>query len=133
MGFASESAGSPPPKCARPGVRDERPGHRLDETGSRQRPFGRPDALLQRGQHRRRHALMFAREGPRRHAVEAGDAHDLLDEIGFAFNIRPPGRNLDDEAIAVARRAAEFEAKIFENPGHFGRVEFAARSAAPLR
>ena len=66
---------------------------------------------------------MFARERPRRHAIEAGDADDLLDEISLAFDVRPPRRNLDDEAIAVAGRTAKLEAEMLKDSGHFGRFK----------
>ena len=38
----------------------------------------------------------------RRHLVEAGDAHDLLDEIGCAVDVRPPARRRHLHGCALA-------------------------------
>ena len=44
---------------------------------------------------------VVAAERLRRDVVDAMDAHDLLDEIGLAVDIRPPGRHCDiDESPA---------------------------------
>src|SRR6185503_15981081 len=78
--------------------RQERPGDRLVEAAHRQRSPGLDHPLLQRIEHR-----TGDRMGPRhRHqwyAVEADNAADLLDEIGFAKNVGAPGWNGTGEAI----------------------------------
>ena len=85
-------------------LRDERPGHRLVEPERGQRPLGGAGALLQQRQHRRRHAGREPRQRRRGDAVEAGDADDLLDDIGLAVDVGPPVR---DDRLPVVEPEAE--------------------------
>ena len=55
------------------------------------------------------------RQGLRLDAVDAGDADDLLDEVGLALDVRPPGRRRDLHAVAGAGDA---EAELLED--HLG-------------
>ena len=83
---------------------DERPCHGFAQAQRRQRALGEPGALLQRRQHRRRHAFVGARQRGGGHAVEAGDADDLLDNVGLAFDVGPPARH---DRLAVLELEAE--------------------------
>ena len=90
---------------------DERPGDRFAQAERRQRALGRAGALLQQRQHGARHARVEPRQRRRRHAVEAGDAHDLLDDVGLAVDVGAPvGHDrlavLDVEAEAGENRLA---------------------------
>ena len=58
-------------------------------------------APLHLGQHRARDAVP-ARHRRRRHVVEAGDAHDLLDDIGRAMHVGPPCRHRHLDRLALA-------------------------------
>ena len=102
IGLASASAGAPPPNASATGLRDEGPRHRLDQTARRQRALGAAGAGLDQRQHRPRDVIGF-RQRRRGHAVDAEDAHDFLDEIGLAFDIRPPGRHPDRQRRRGAR------------------------------
>ncbi len=64
---------------------------------------------------------ILARQRLRRDAIDAGDAQNLLDDVGLAFDIRPPGRHVDHDKIAVARQARGTEAEMLQNGGHFRR------------
>ena len=59
--------------------------------------------ILQRGQHGLARRVA-ARERSQRHAVDARDAHDLLDDIGLAFDVGAPGRHGDLHASRRRRR-----------------------------
>ena len=62
-------------------------------------------------------------ERRRRHAVDADDAHDLLDDVGLALDVRPPRRHRDLHALALRRRRRSRAA----------RARAASRSAATSR
>jgi hypothetical protein len=70
-------------------VADERPGDGLDQSAAAKRALGLAGAHLQRGEHRLARALA-ALERRERHAVDAEDAHDLLDDVGLALDIAAP-------------------------------------------
>ena len=72
---------------------DERPGHRLAQAERGERALGEAGALLQQRQNRPRHARVEPRQRRRRHAVEADDAHDLLDDVGLALDVGAPVGN----------------------------------------
>lgn len=76
-------------------VRNEGPCHGFDEAARRERALGDTRALLQHGEHRLDDLALDARQRRRGHAIEAGDADDLLDEIGLAADIGTPGRGCD--------------------------------------
>ena len=68
---------------------DERPRYGLDHRASRERALGLAVAHLQRREDRLARVLATW-ERHRRHLVDADDAHDLLDDVGFALDIGPP-------------------------------------------
>ena len=72
-------------------MRDERPGHRLDEAAHAERAPRLAGADLQRREHRLARGFA-ALERRQRHGVDADDAHDLLDEVGGAVHVGAPGR-----------------------------------------
>ena len=55
--------------------------------------------------------------GVERHAVDTDDAHDLLDDVGLALDVRPPRRDRDLHGLA---RAGDEEAEMAEHALHFG-------------
>ena len=79
-----------------------------------ERALGLAGAPLQRRQDRRGDRVRRARQRARQHALKAGDAHDLLDEIGLALDVGAPGRHLDRERVGVASGAREREAERLE-------------------
>ena len=91
---------------------DERPSHRFDQIARAERALGFAGAQLDRREHRlaRRFAAVERR---RRHAVHADDAHDFLDDVGFALHIGAPRRHrgLDAFALAGRPRSRGFQAR----------------------
>ena len=87
---------------------DEGPGDRLHHAARGERPARERHALLREREHGLQHRRLEAREGRRGHPVEPADARDLLDEIGLAFDVRPPGGR-DDFREAIFRAEAEAE------------------------
>ena len=77
-------------RTASPAEGDEGPRDRLDQSARGEQPARAALALLRFGQHWPRDAG-GARHRRRRHAVEPGDAHDLLDEVGGTVNVGTPG------------------------------------------
>ena len=63
-----------------------------DEPARRKHTARQAHARLAFGQHAAGHAGTRAACGVGRHIVEAGDADDLLDQIGGAMNVGPPAR-----------------------------------------
>ncbi len=53
------------------------------------------------GEHRLARRSPTLGSGVERDAVDAGDADDLLDEIGLAVDVRPPGRRRDLDAAPL--------------------------------
>ena len=111
IGLASASAGAPPPNNSAFGfaMNDQVTASRRPSAAKR--ALGGAGALLQQRQHRRRHARVEPRQRRRRHAVEADDAHDLLDDVGLAVDVGAPVGNdrlavLDGEAEAGENRFA---------------------------
>ena len=86
-------------------LRDERPGDRLAQRKRGQRALGEPRALLHERQHRFGHAVVEPRQGRGRRAVDAGDAQNLLDDVGLDLDVRPPRRD-NDRSIADAEAEA---------------------------
>ncbi len=108
--------------------RHERKGDRLDEPTRRERAAHEADATLHRRQGRPRQGRL-ACEGHRRDRIVAVNAQDLLDEVGLAFDIAPPGRR-GDHGRAVALVDAEAE-RLEEAPLLGGRhVDAAERGDA---
>ena len=66
-------------------------------------------------------------ERRRRHAVDAEDAHHLLDDIGLALDVGPPRRHRDLHALALA---GDEEAEAFEHAAHLGERHGRARPGA---
>ena len=96
------------------GLCNERPGHRLDHAARPERALGGAGALLDRGEHRlARRVAAFERR--HRHLVNADNAHDLLDDIGLAVHVGPPGGHRDLHHRAAA---GDHEAEMAENPFH---------------
>ena len=93
IGLASASDGAPPPNSSAAGLGDERPGDRLAQRERGERALGEPRALLQQRQHRLRHAVVEPGQGRGRRAIDAGDAQNLLDDVGLHLDVRPPRRN----------------------------------------
>ena len=135
IGLASASSGLPPPNNSAAGLamNDHVTASRRPSADSAR--LADPGALLQRRQHRRRHAFVQARQRRRRHAVEAGDADDLLDDVGLALDVGPPARH---DRLAVVKLEAEPRKDRFafalrdvdaEQPLHFavGEVDRALR------
>ena len=91
IGLASASAGEPPPNSSAARLGDERPGHRLARAERGERALGEPRALLHERQHRLRHAVVEPGQGSGRRAVDAGDAQDLLDDVGLHLDVGAPG------------------------------------------
>ena len=75
-------------------LRDERPGHGFGQIARGERALGLAGAVLDRRQHRLARRIA-AIERSQRHLIDADDAHDLLDDIGLAFDVRAPGRHRD--------------------------------------
>ena len=68
---------------------DERPRHRLDQVARAERPLGLARAHLDRRQHRLAWRVA-ALERRQRHAVDADDAHDFFDHVGFVLHVGTP-------------------------------------------
>ncbi len=66
---------------------------------------------------------MQARQRRGRHALEAGDAHDLLDQIGLTMDVRTPRRHGDRQQVAFARK---LETERLEDRLDFLRFDFDA-------
>ena len=89
IGLASASSGLPPPNNSACGLAMN------DQVTASTRPRAASARLALRvrtcgdGEHRlaRRLAAVERRRG---HAVDAGDAHDFLDDIGLAFDVGAP-------------------------------------------
>ncbi len=64
---------------------------------------------------------ILARQRLRRDTIDASDTQNLFDDIGLALDIRPPGRHIDHDKIAVARQARGTKAEMLQNGGHFRR------------
>ena len=88
---------------------DEGPGHRLDEALAGERAARVAGALLHHGQHGRRDAL-GARQRRRGHIVDADHAHDFLDDVGLALDVRAPARRGDMGDVGAGALDAEAEA-----------------------
>ena len=56
-----------------------------------ERALGEARALLHERQHRLRHAVVEPGQGSGRRAVDAGDAQDLLDDVGLDLDVGAPG------------------------------------------
>ena len=103
IGFASASAGAPPPNNSACGLEmndqvtaSTRPRVASARLALRRRSLrGGENGLARR---------VAAREFGRGHAIDAGDAHDFLDDIGLAFDIRPPRRHRDLHHSCRCRR-----------------------------
>ena len=97
IGLASFSSAWPPPNSSACVFDDERPGDGFDETARGERAARLAGAVLDRGEHRAA-PVVAALERRHRDAIDADDAHDLLDDVGLAVHIRPPARHrhLDD-------------------------------------
>ena len=74
------------------GLGDERPSHRLDQAARCERALGPAGAPLDRGEHGLARGVA-AVERSERDAVDAGDAHDFLNKVRFALNVRSPRRH----------------------------------------
>ena len=89
IGLASASSGAPPPNNSACGLEMK------DQVTASTRPrvasarLALRGANLRGGQHRLARRVA-AREFGRRHAIDARDAHDFLDDIGLALDVRPP-------------------------------------------
>ena len=57
-------------------------------------------------------------------ALQTGDAHDLLDEVGLARDVGTIGRHLDDEVVGIAARTAQLEAERRQDRLDLGAREF---------
>ena len=110
-------------------MRDERPRHRLHEAARGQRPLGEARALLQGRQRRLGDGGIATGQRLRLDPVEAGDADDLLHEIGLAFHIRAPGRGENLHSVA---RAGHVEPEGLQRHLHLGAGEFDPGKAARL-
>ena len=108
---------------------DERPGHRLDHAARRERALGLAGAHLDGREHRLARGLA-AVERRRRDAIDAEDAHDLLDDIGLAVHVGPPRRHRDLHARAVA---GDGEAERAEHALDLGQRDLEAGEARQLR
>ena len=97
---------------------DERPGDRLDQTAGGKSPLGPAGAGLDEGEQRLEGAGSAA-ERRRRHAVDADDAHHLLDEIGLDGGRRAPARHGDRERPLRAMRLGH-EAERGKDAAHLG-------------
>ncbi len=94
IGFSSIVASAPPENSAADSLVDERIGDAFVVAERSHRTAGHVLALLDRGQYRFRHAHRGARQGLAFELGEGGDARDLLDQIGLAHHVRPPGRHM---------------------------------------
>ena len=108
---------------------DERPGDGLHQPAHGERAAGQPRALLDQGQDGLGHHVFQARQGLGLDAVDAGDADDLLDEIGLALDVGPPGRGRDGDALA---RAVNGEAELPQDLLGFGGLHVETRQARHL-
>ncbi len=69
---------------------DERPGHCFAQGERGQRALGEPGALLHEREDGFGRALVEPGQGRGRGAVDAGDAQNLLDDIGLHLNVGAP-------------------------------------------
>ena len=95
---------------------DERPGDGFGEAARGQRALGLAGAVLDRREHGFA-CMRAARERRRRHAVDADDAHQFLDDVGAAMHVRPPRRHRDFHAVALAGGE---EAELLQHAAHVG-------------
>ena len=81
---------------------NERPSHRLDHAARGECTLGLAGAQLNGREYRfaRRLAAVERRRG---NAIDAEDAHDLLNEIGLAVHVGAPGRHGHLDARAFSR------------------------------
>ena len=125
IGLASASAGEPPPNASAAPLetKDQVTASRRESAAS-VRLASRVRFCMKR-QHRPRHALVEPGQGRGRRAVDAGDAQDLLDDIGLDLHVRAPGGDenmgpLDAEAQSAEDRLALVARDIdAEEPLHF--------------
>ena len=91
----------------------------------RQRALGLAGADLRRGEHglARRVAAVERR---RRDAIDADDAHDLLDDVGLALDVGPPRRRRDLHALVLA---GDEEAELGQHAAHLDQIEIEAGEA----
>ena len=90
IGLASASDARAAAEQFRCGFGDERPGHRLAERERGERALGEARPLLHERQHGFRHAIVEPGQGRGRRAVDAGDAQDLLHDIGLDLDVGAP-------------------------------------------
>ena len=108
---------------------DERPRHRLDHAARGERALGLAGAHLH-GREDRLARIGAAVERRRRHAVDADDAHDLLDDVGLAVDVRPPRRHGDLHVLVLP---GDHEAEPVEHAAHFRERHVEAAEALQLR
>ena len=125
IGLASASSGCAAAEQLGLRLGDERPGHGLGHAARGQRALGLAGAHLRGGQHglARRVAAIERRRGD---AIDADDAHDLLDDVGLAFDVRPPRRRRDLHALVLA---GDEEAELGQHAPHLDETEIEAGEA----
>ena len=122
IGLASASSALPPPNSSACGLEMN------DQVTASTRPRAASARLALRvrtcsgGEHRlaRRLAAVERRRG---HAVDADDAHDLLDDVGLALDVGPPRRRGDLHAPVLA---GDEEAELAQHAPHLGQRQVEA-------
>ena len=120
IGLASAQRRLPPPKSSACRLRQEGPGDRLVHSRARRARAPRGSAAAARRDAPARHRLQ-PRQRHMLDLVEPVDADDLLDEIGLAVDVRPPGRHLGDDRRrrlpATPKPSASQDARAAPPPG----------------
>ena len=128
IGLASASSGLPPPKSSACGLETN------DQVTASTMPRAASARLALRvriwivGQHRLAR-VVAALERRRRHAVDADDAHDLLDDVGLAMHV---GRHDGTATFTTLPCAGDEEAEPAEHALHLGERHVEAGEALHL-
>ena len=122
IGLASASAALPPPNnsASRLEMNDQVTASVMPRAASA-RLASRVRSWIG-GEHRLA-GVGAARKRRRRHALDADDAHQLLDDVGAALHVRPPRRHRDFDLLALAGGE---EAELLQHAAHFGERQFEA-------
>ena len=130
IGLASVSSGLPPPNSSACGLRDERPGHRLDHAARGERALGRAGADLDRSSGRACAAL-----SPRSSGVDGTRSTPTMRTTSSTRSALPsmsgpPGRHRDLHASVLP---GDDEAEPVQDPPRLPAAARRGRSAASPR
>src|SRR6185312_2457481 len=100
-------------------LRYERPGHGFKQSARRKRSLSFARAILNGSENG--FAGLLSPETSRWHTVNADNTHELLDDIGTAVNVWPPGWHGDFHALALA---GDEKAEFFQYTPQVRKLQF---------